>query len=113
MPLPSRAPSRTRLSVIAIIPTCLIDRRTAAGPARPLVCDGHDYRLESVVESGSVRDDYDGLLSRRGANRAPREVFAGFRHVDAGIGDETAKPSLARVGDSQERQAAGDLIEGA
>ena len=34
-------------------------------------------------------------------------------HVDAGVGDETAQPCLDRVGDYQERQAAGDLVEGA
>ena len=82
------------------------DRPTLAG-------DGHDHRLESVVEAGFVHEEYDRLLSRQGANHAPGEVFAGFRHVDAGVGDETAQPGLDRVGDSQERKAAGDLVEGA
>ena len=40
-------------------------------------------------------------------------ALAGFRHVDAGIGDETDEPGLDRVWDSQERQAAGDGVEGA
>ena len=44
---------------------------------------------------------------------AGREALAGFRHVDAGIGDETADPGLDSVWDSQERQAAGDCVEGA
>ena len=79
----------------------------------PLVCDGHDHRLEPVMEARFVHEEYDRLLPRQGANHAPGEIFAGFRHVDAGVGDETAQPGLHGVGDSQERQAARDLVEGA
>ena len=65
------------------------------------------------MQAGFVHEDYDGLLSRRGANRAHGELLSGFRHVDAGIGDETAKPGIHGVGDSQERHAARDCVEGA
>ena len=81
------------------------------GNRPPFAGDGHDHRLESVLEACFVHEEYDGLLSRRGANHAPGEVFAGFRHVDAGIGDETAQPRLDSVWDSQERQSAGDGVE--
>ena len=49
---------------------------------------------------------------QKGANHALGEVLEGFRHVDAGIGDETAKPGRVRVGDSQERQSAGGGVKG-
>ena len=64
------------------------------------------------MEARFVHEEYDGLLSRHGANHAPGEVLSGFRHVYAEIGDETAKPGLHRVGDSQERQAARDGVDG-
>ena len=79
----------------------------------PLAGDGHDHRLEPVMEARFVHEEYDGLLSGQGANHAPGEALAGFRHVDAGVGDETAQPGLHRVWDSQERQIARDGVEGA
>ena len=71
------------------------------------------YRIEPVVEACFIHKDCNRLLSRQGANHASGEVLAGFRHVDAGIGDETEEPGLDRVGDSQERRSAGDCVGGA
>ena len=65
------------------------------------------------MEAHFVHDNYDGLLSLQGANHAPGEILAGFRHIYAGIGGETAEPGLDRVEYSQEGQVEGDRVEGA
>ena len=64
------------------------------------------------MEAGFIHKDCNGLLSRQGANHAPGEVLAGFHDVDERIGYKTAEPGRYRVGDSQERQSAGDCVEG-
>ena len=84
-------------------------RFIAAADRPPLAGDGHCHRLAPVAEACFVHKDCDALLSRQGVN----QVLAGFRHVDAGIGDETAQPGLHGVGDSHERHAARDGVEGA
>ena len=73
-------------------------------PSTRASCSACQALLAPVVEVGFIHEDYDGLLSRQGANHAPVEALAGFRHADAGIGDETANPGLDRVWDSQEGQ---------
>ena len=51
-------------------------------------------------------------MTQRRDESPPRGVRLGFRHADAGIGDETAQSGLHCVGYSQERQAARDVVEG-
>ena len=87
-------------------------RFIAAADRPSLVGDGHSHRLAPVVEAGSAHEGCDALLSRQSAIRAPGEVRAVFRHVDAGIGDETMRTGRHSVGDSQERQAAGGGVDG-
>ena len=88
-------------------------RFIATADRPPLVGDEHCHRLAPVVEAGSAHEGCDALLSRQSAIRAPGEVRAVFRHVDAGIADETMRTGPHSVGDSQERQAARGGVDGA